>query len=306
MTSSAVIRALCDDAQLTAGSFIVTVYGDVVVPRGEVLWMGSLIEVCAQVGISENLVRTAVSRLVSAGRLEGERAGRRSFYRLAPAARDEFAGAERLLYAPPVSDAAANGAGAPQGWRLVQGAGMADDALRRAGFGRLGGDVWIAPDRGQQIKGASVTMTAAPVGDSRALAACWDLEPIAAGYARLVGRFAPLAAQPMTEGADALMARLLLVDAYRAVLLRDPRLPPDALPPDWPGHTAAALFRKLYLGLSPQADAEVAQWLLGERHNLPAETPRTQARLDALTGAPPDGGSQPVLRTRADGNITQS
>jgi phenylacetic acid degradation operon negative regulatory protein len=71
---------------LTAASFIVTVYGDAVLPRGEVLSMSSLIEICADVGISENLVRTATSRLVASGRLEGERSGRHSFYRLAPAA----------------------------------------------------------------------------------------------------------------------------------------------------------------------------------------------------------------------------
>jgi DNA-binding transcriptional regulator PaaX len=83
---------------LTAASFIVTVYGDAVLPRGEVLSMSSLIEICADVGISENLVRTATSRLVASGRLEGERSGRHSFYRLAPAAHTEFADAAHLLY----------------------------------------------------------------------------------------------------------------------------------------------------------------------------------------------------------------
>lgn len=101
MSQTDLIPRLCADLPITAGSFIVTVYGDVVVPRGEVLWIGSLIETCARIGISENLVRTAVSRMVAAGRLEGERSGRRSFYRLAPAARAEFADAARLLYARP-------------------------------------------------------------------------------------------------------------------------------------------------------------------------------------------------------------
>ena len=71
MRVSPTIATLLEDLRLTAASFIVTIYGDVALPRGEVLWMGSLIGVCARVGISENLVRTAVSRLVAAGRLEG-------------------------------------------------------------------------------------------------------------------------------------------------------------------------------------------------------------------------------------------
>ncbi|MFD2816395.1 hypothetical protein ACFSYD_21480 [Paracoccus aerius] len=101
MSPTDLILRLTDGLPITAGSFIVTVYGDVVVPRGEVLWIGSLIEICSRIGISENLVRTAVSRLVSADRLQGTRVGRRSFYRLAPAARAEFAQAARMLYARP-------------------------------------------------------------------------------------------------------------------------------------------------------------------------------------------------------------
>ena len=77
------MRAILEESPLKAAGFIVTIYGDVVEPRGGVAWTGNLIETCAAVGISETLVRTAVSRLVAAGQLSGEREGRRSFYRLA-------------------------------------------------------------------------------------------------------------------------------------------------------------------------------------------------------------------------------
>lgn len=73
---NALVSRILSSAQPRASSFIVTIYGDVVEPRGNVLWMGTLIECCARHGISESLVRTAVSRLVAAGRLEGERIGR--------------------------------------------------------------------------------------------------------------------------------------------------------------------------------------------------------------------------------------
>ena len=39
--------------RLNAAAFIVTVYGDIVVPRGGMLWTGTLIDLCARVGISE-------------------------------------------------------------------------------------------------------------------------------------------------------------------------------------------------------------------------------------------------------------
>ena len=63
------LAILLDDSPPRAAAFIVTIYGDVVEPRGGATWIGNLIEICAAVGISETLVRTAVSRLVSAGQL---------------------------------------------------------------------------------------------------------------------------------------------------------------------------------------------------------------------------------------------
>ncbi len=69
------VAALVEPGELRAASFIVTLYGDVVEPRGGLLWMGTLVEVCALVGISETRVRTAVSRLVAAGPARGDARG---------------------------------------------------------------------------------------------------------------------------------------------------------------------------------------------------------------------------------------
>lgn len=64
------------------------------------MWTGTLIELCRCVGTNELLVRTSVSRLVAASRLEGERIGRRSYYRLRSSAVAEFMQAADLLYGP--------------------------------------------------------------------------------------------------------------------------------------------------------------------------------------------------------------
>lgn len=270
------IQGLTADLPITAGAFIVTVYGDVVVPRGEVLWIGSLIEICGRIGISENLVRTAVSRLVAANRLEGARAGRRSFYRLAPAARAEFADAARLLYARP----------RPSGdWLVMLDPDMPEDLARRHRMARIGGDLWICPARGDLPDAGGLVLRASPVAGVEQLprlAGFWDLDALAQGYRAVLDRFGRLGGAPALSPDDALIARLLLVHLYRGVLLRDPGLPPDALPPDWPGTQAQALFRGLYAALSPLAEAHVARVMEGEDGPLPETTPRTQARLRAL------------------------
>lgn len=277
------IAPLMEGLPLTAAAFIVTVYGDVVMPRGEVLWMGSLIRLCGQIGISENLVRTAVSRLVAAGRLEGERAGRRSFYRLAPAARAEFLQAARLLYAP--------GEGA-RSWLILHAPGLADEVARRHRLARMGGDVWIGPDRGKAPpRGTLVFRTGVPVDAAMlpAMAGFWDIPGLGGRYQALLDRFRPLAervaAGDLPGGAEALMARLLLVHVYRGVLLRDPGLPEGALPEGWPGTAARGLFRDLYQALSTAAEVEIGATLEGEEGPLPRATPQTRARLTAL-GAP--------------------
>src|SRR5919206_1532951 len=83
---------------IRAGSLIVTVFGDAVVPRGGVLSMASLLEIMRAFRISDTLVRTALSRLVSDGWFERWKVGRNSFYRLAARGSREFERATERIY----------------------------------------------------------------------------------------------------------------------------------------------------------------------------------------------------------------
>ncbi len=275
-----IIQSILNGLAPRAPAMIVTIYGDVVVPRGGVLWMGTLIEVGAALGLSETLIRTAVSRLVAAGQLEGERDGRRSYYRLAGAMRQEFSAAARLLYGParPVAD-----------WMIHQLADPPEDLLREAALARIGPDLYIRPAHpGIALPGLAFRAT--PEQGAAALpgwaSALWPLEALAGEYRAMIGHFAPLdaalAAGAALSPEAALVARLLLVHGHRATLLRDPRLPRAALPADWPGETACALFRRLYLALSGPADSHIGARFEGGAGPLPAHTAGTQARLLAL------------------------
>jgi len=252
---------------LRAAGFIVTLYGDAVVPRGGEIWIGTIIETCAAVGISDTLVRTAVSRLVAAGQLEGWRRGRRSFYRLSDSARTEFDAAARLIYGPPE---------VPALWRFLhlpeEGAEARMAQLERQGYARLRPHLAVGPARGPVPDGL-LAFEALPGGDDTLLpgfaAQAWDLAPHAAAYRALCEHFAPLEGLTPATGAGALTARLLLVHAWRHALLRDPRLPPAALPADWPGHAARALFHRLYAALSPLADSHIGARFEGAAGLLP-------------------------------------
>ncbi len=271
-----------------AAAFIVTIYGDIVEPRGGVLWMGNLIEVCGTIGISESLVRTAVSRLVAAGQLSGERDGRRSFYRLTDRARVEFLQAAKILFDPePAPDAFLIAPRPP--------------AEQEAGFLRQGfavaGAFLIGPDRSPRAVPAQsglpgpVFRAETVAGDEElpAFAArYWELDPLADAYGTFLDRYRRLSdylatGEPL-RGADAMAARLILVHDYRLVLLRDPRLPVRALPQDWPGREARSLFADLYRRLSPETDRHTGMHLQSVSGILPASTEATDKRLRTIAG----------------------
>jgi phenylacetic acid degradation operon negative regulatory protein len=244
---------------LKAGAFIVTLYGDVAVARGGALWMGDVIAACALVGLSETLARTAVSRLVEAGRLRGEKRGRRSVYRLTEAAEAEFAAAARALHGPPPE---------PGRWTLALAPDAKPERMARRGFGQAAPGVWLKPgDAAQAARDAAPRLLLRGDGETeglKALAAqAWDLAGLSARYAAFEARFAPLAAAdfdpPAVDPACALAARLLLVHDFRAAALADPRLPPEAASEGWRGEAARALFAELHARLSPAAEAHVAE-----------------------------------------------
>jgi phenylacetic acid degradation operon negative regulatory protein len=283
----ALFKAIIEESPLKAAGFIVTIYGDVVEPRGGVVWTGNLIDTCADVGISETLVRTAVSRLVAAGQLSGEREGRRSFYRLAAPARTEFAAAARMLFGPPeVAD-----------WHFVQLTGAAPDeamqVLERAGHARLGPRLAVGARPMPSLKQPAVLFRAEVVSGEGGLGAFaadhWNLAQHADSYRGFIGRFGRLAdllaGGARLSAAESLAARLVLVHQFRLVVLRDPRLPQAALPTDWPGEEARRLFNDLYLRLSPEADQHVARHFVTADGALPEASEATLRRLSLLRDA---------------------
>ncbi len=281
---SEAVAALLVDLPIKAASFIVTIYGDVIEPRGGVVWIGNLIETCKSVGITETLVRTAVSRLVAAGQLAGEREGRRSFYRLTKAAQTEFAEAATLFYGPQSAVR----------WQFVLINGPAPEeimqGLEREGFARLNPRLAMGTHPAPPLPGRVVVFDAQLATENGALREfaeeAWNLPRFAEAYSEFTARFGSFARRVGNCAAlspfDCLIARLLLVHQYRLIMLREPHLPKSALPDNWPGEEARRLFAELYLRLSKKADGYVARRFVNESGKLPEMTPASQARLDHL------------------------
>jgi len=297
---------------LRAGSLIVTLFGDSLLPRGGAIALGSLIELAAPFGLNERLVRTAAARLAQEGWLAARRVGKRSEYRLSDDGRMQFAEATERIY----GEAGANWSGR---WTVVvmpSLSGAERQRLRRAlawqGYGELSSGVFAHPQvRACGGRGVGRRPTwpdgtlvfdadlAAPATAAALIAKGWDLKELALRYRAFAGRFervlAALREPPDPE--TGFVLRTLLIHEYRRLHLRDPLLPERLLPAEWPGTRAALMCRALYAavfaasetylsrvgtqlsGALPPADPSVLQRFGGIAPRSPAtSSPRSTAR----------------------------
>ncbi|TWI92928.1 PaaX family transcriptional regulator [Roseibium hamelinense] len=269
-----------------AASLIVSIYGDAIEPRGGIVWMGNLISICAAFSISETHVRTAVSRLVAAGQLIGEREGRKSYYRLTGEAQQEYLRAANVLFFERPR---------PERWCFRTVSEPEDEErLRTAGFtpvaaGLWVGPEWIGPSAIAGLPGTSVFQSAQS-GNPTAVAAFarafWALDELGARYDGFLRLFDPWLTQDSIASSlgpeGCFLARVLLVHAYRGILLKDPHLPEDATGADWPGRAARRLFAELYIRLSPPADRYIGASFQTADGALPECTEKSMARLKSL------------------------
>ena len=70
----------------SARSVLFTVLGELVLPAGGEAWTSSFIEVFGRLGVEEKAARQALMRTAADGWLSPERVGRRTVWRLTPAA----------------------------------------------------------------------------------------------------------------------------------------------------------------------------------------------------------------------------
>lgn len=264
------------------GSLIITFYGDAILPRGGSVWLGTLLQFLDMLGTDGGVVRTAVSRLAADGWLDRDRAGRKSFYKLAKSGRERFETAVEHVYNPHPS----NWAGRFELLLIGNGADReaSRSALAEAGFGSPMPGVWVAPSDApvpSVVEGAIRLEVSADNATGRQLAAAsWSLERTAESYREFVKTFAPLegwiGGADKISPADAILARILLIHHYRRVILRDPLLPAGLLPSAWPALEARQLCARLYQAFLPASES----WLdaYGESATGPLRSPGPELR----------------------------
>ncbi len=261
---------------LRAGSLIVTLFGDSILPRGGAVSLGSLIALAAPFGLNDRLVRTATARLAKEGWLEGRRAGKLSEYHLSEDGRERFAEATKRIYTAP--DSAWSGR-----WtvivlppmRAAERKALRDELVWR-GFGALSNNVFAHPEldsralrlprRPGGLLSKVIVFDASLADDDapqRLVSLGWNLEDLGRRYQLFVKRFERvLTALREVHTLDlqaGFIVRTLLIHEYRRLHLRDPLLPQRLLRADWPGTKAALLCRDIYARVFAASEMHLSQ-----------------------------------------------
>jgi phenylacetic acid degradation operon negative regulatory protein len=259
---------------------VFTLYGDYIRHRGGEAWTGTLIELLSLFGVSEQAVRSTLSRMSRGGWLESRKVGRHSYYSLTPkclALLEE--GAQRIFR--PRHDPW-DGRWHLLTYSIPEPKRHLRRRLRRRlqwlGFGALHQATWISPRdlRSEveqvvdalQIRAHVEFFTAEHRGftsDQEIVAQCWNLEHLNDYYADFVARYDPpfqeywarLQAGDGLKPQQCFVQRFMLVHEYRSSPYVDPNLPSELLPDDWLGEEAMQLFQQYRDLLAGEADAYV-------------------------------------------------
>jgi phenylacetic acid degradation operon negative regulatory protein len=251
--------------------------GDYVLDRDRCVFSGSVIDALGRLGVSEHATRSTLTRMVNRGLLRRQRAGRRMYFGLTPRSVEILHDGRTRIWRTGAVNDRWDGTwtllcfSLPESWQRQR--HDLRSQLAWAGFGPLQGGLWIAPghvgvegivgglglEAHVRIFRASAD---APTDVRQMVSDAYHLDELAARYEEFLGRWDP-AEDPAPDG-DPFAARLSLVTEWLQVIRRDPRLPVQHLPHDWPAVRAQQVFRRLEASFGGPARA-IAAGLLDTR-----------------------------------------
>jgi len=257
-------------------SAMLTLYGDYLLGRREEIGIGSLITLFTNFGLSDQAVRSAVSRMCHANILKARSKGRKSYYSLTPRGHDLLTtGAQRIFVR---KDTSWEGTWNIVTYAIPEEERKTRDTLRREliwmGYGALSGATMISPyDLTNQVMELAEKLGVVEriqifkaeqqglVNAKKVVSTCWDLDRIHDMYAKFMDKYQPryenwlqrLQNNDDIGSSEYFLERFLLIHEYRKLPFYDPDLPGELLPENWLRPEAATLFQKFHDLLTDKA-----------------------------------------------------
>jgi phenylacetic acid degradation operon negative regulatory protein len=267
-------------------SLILDLYGAYIRRLGGWMAVSNLITLMGQLGVDEQAVRSAVSRMTRRQLLVQESAGGVRGYRLSEAALRVVEEGDRRIFST------IQPARLDQGWIVVAFSVPEDERDRRhvlrsrlswMGFGMVANGVWMAPRRMLPELRDTVERleferyvhvfdgTYCGFEDLRSLVRrCWDLDGLRGMYREFLSEWEPVRARwaagsPDEDELGAFLDYTSVLDRWRRFPYLDPGLPVELLPEGWEGRAAADLFFDLRGRLEKPAVRHVERAAMPQR-----------------------------------------
>jgi phenylacetic acid degradation operon negative regulatory protein len=256
-------------------SLILTVLGAYIRRLDDWISIAVLIRLMDELGVDEQSVRSAVSRLKRRGVVVPERRDGVAGYTMSAEGLRLLEAGDVRIYGRPQA------ARLEDGWVVavfsVPDSRRADRHVLRSrlvwlGFGNLSPAVWIAPAH----VAAETTDALLRLGLDRyvhlfraryeafgtvpeLVRQSWDLDALRRRYAEFRAAVAPVMRRAGRTGTRAFADHVTVLGAWRPLPFLDPGLPVEALPADWPGTGAWEIFHELVEALEPAAIRYVSE-----------------------------------------------
>jgi phenylacetic acid degradation operon negative regulatory protein len=257
-------------------SLMFSFLGIYVLGRDTAVYSGSVIDVFARLGVSEEAVRSTLTRMAKRNLLTRHRQGKKVYFGLTAHAAEVLDDGRRRVW-----ETGAVNRGWDGTWTLVGFSLPGDERSTRhdlrsqlvwAGFGLLQGGMWIAPGTKDIVAmlaplglGDNVTVLQAralkPTESADLVRKAFDTDQIAERYRAFLDRWDT--PDPLPSATDDLARQLLLHTDWLQLVRQDPHLPAEHLPADWPAIRAETLFHALARRYEPSA-AKLATEILDE------------------------------------------
>ncbi|MFW6577317.1 phenylacetic acid degradation operon negative regulatory protein PaaX [Acinetobacter baumannii] len=281
MSMSAKIQQIIDSVvkneTLSGTSLISTIFGDSVLHRGGNISLASLIQLLELFGFNDRAVRTSVFRLVKNDWLCSDKIGRTSFYRITDSSRSTYLQAEQRIYNDQMKEW-------DHYWDLIlmssldtENKALLKKELEWLGFANISTNLMAYPgcnrielqrllvdlNMNEQVvvfKAETLQLFNNSVDTiGRMLRTNWPIDELRQRYLQFLDIFREIGVLLMQENeqlepVQAFQIRTLLIHYYRRILLKDPALPLELLPTDWPAISARTLSMNIYKKVFEPAD----------------------------------------------------
>lgn len=281
MSMSAKIQQIIDSVvkneTLSGTSLISTIFGDSVFHRGGNISLASLIQLLELFGFNDRAVRTSVFRLVKNDWLCSDKIGRTSFYRITDSSRSTYLQAEQRIYNDQMKEW-------DHYWDLILMSSLDTEnkvllkkELEWLGFANISTNLMAYPgcnrielqrllvdlNMSEQVvvfKAETLQLFNNSVDTiGRMLRTNWPIDELRQRYLQFLDIFREIGVLLMQENeqlepVQAFQIRTLLIHYYRRILLKDPALPLELLPTDWPAISARTLSMNIYKKVFEPAD----------------------------------------------------